>query len=394
LDEGMGGGTGTQATNITQLVTLGTGTITFLCVDPFAYGEDTTQDLAEECTVNNPGTSNGFPIFNVTLSDSVTFLTITKDDQILLLGAPASVDEIPVPAKERIIYDEMTDTTLWNVGSITDYGGTIQGNFETTGAVFEVQSYGTVAKSTWAGPALVRSAAQPFHDFNLDVLVNWDTTNDKDAMGRIEIYGLDANNAVLCKMVIGDYWYNSKMSQIIMRAGAKTADNCVEIMDTYGKKKGDLNSYYGHMVIQRVGQKWTCTTARRTSTVGVYEDTITKTWYDTKKEWDQDIASVEIHAAMYGGHKNLKTFTIDHVFLYQLNNAGAEQVPNIGDVGDVVTIDCSKSAAYVNGIPRLDIIDPTCDLPDFKLVPGQTALEIEPWDSIESAQMTLSPAYL
>ncbi|MCL6443931.1 MAG: phage tail family protein [Alicyclobacillus sp.] len=385
--------------DVSVLATMGSATLTFICPDPHGYGAETTQTLTPGSSnlVENPGSSDAYPIVDVTLSAPTTFLSVITPDKYVLLGNPDSVEQTPINPKAPIITDECTDISVWQTGSVTDYGSTIQGSFDTDGNAFYVKDFGT-ATSGWAGPALVRSVPTPFHDFKLHVLVDWDTTNDIEAMGRIDVFCLDANGAVLAKVNIIDAWTKSKLTEIYGRVGAKTASNTVLPLQTFGKKQGGLNKYYGSLAITRQGQNWTFYTARRTGPTdspGVYTDYVKATWYDKNKEFDNNIAQVEIHATRYKSYKTPAKMHISHVFLYQLTNADVSrnQVPYIGNAGDTVRIDCGRSAVYVNGEPRMDLVDPSSDFPGLVLVPGSTPVDVEPPDSISSATITFQPRY-
>lgn len=78
LDEGGGGGSGSQATDITQLVTLGQGTLTFLCPDPYAYGAETSVAfVSDTATPNVDGTAETWPRIEVTFTATATQFSVT-----------------------------------------------------------------------------------------------------------------------------------------------------------------------------------------------------------------------------------------------------------------------------------------------------------------------------
>jgi predicted phage tail component-like protein len=79
LDEGgSGGGTGSQATDITQIAALGQGTLTFLCPDPFVYGTETSMPFSNDAvTLNVDGTTETCPRIEVTFTKQATNFTVT-----------------------------------------------------------------------------------------------------------------------------------------------------------------------------------------------------------------------------------------------------------------------------------------------------------------------------
>ncbi|QQE80936.1 distal tail protein Dit [Alicyclobacillus sp. SO9] len=73
LDAGMSTGAGTQSTDIKQLVTLGQGELTFMCVDPFAYGtQESLAFASDSASPNVTGTYETWPTIDVTFTGGAT----------------------------------------------------------------------------------------------------------------------------------------------------------------------------------------------------------------------------------------------------------------------------------------------------------------------------------
>ncbi|WP_169794808.1 distal tail protein Dit [Alicyclobacillus kakegawensis] len=362
---------------------IGQATLTFLVADPYAYGEEQTIALAETYTIHNPGTADAFPVFDVTLKQPTTFLALVTPDQFMLLGNPDAVDQTPVVAESKAIYDPMDNLAVWQTGTYVE-DGLIQGSFKTTGVSFQVADFGP-ATGGWAGPALKRSAATPLQDFRVEAHVTF-RSNSKNEMGRLEIYLLDPNGSVVAKMSIYDIWSGMELTKVYMRAGTDQG-----VMETFGKSKGALNDFDGLMKIQRKGTQWTAYLARIDANWRNY-DIIQTTFNDMQGKYQSKVAQVEIHMGRYQSTAPTATMAIGTLTLYELDDPGANEVPYIGDAGDTITIDHNRAAVYRNGEPMMSLVDPSSDF--FALPPGDTSLSIEPWDAVDSATVTLQPRYL
>ncbi|WDL96411.1 distal tail protein Dit [Alicyclobacillus sp. ALC3] len=79
MDDGMGTGAGTQATDIAQIATLGTGKIIFRCSDPFAYAQSQSSAafINDIASPSIQGTYETYPVITLSLTGAATSIKIT-----------------------------------------------------------------------------------------------------------------------------------------------------------------------------------------------------------------------------------------------------------------------------------------------------------------------------
>src|SRR5690625_3224128 len=68
--------------DLDELVRWGDGVITFICPDPYKYGEEKTVEFSEDSTViENNGTAPAKPIIELTAKEKSTFAMVTLGDE-------------------------------------------------------------------------------------------------------------------------------------------------------------------------------------------------------------------------------------------------------------------------------------------------------------------------
>lgn len=183
-----------ENTNIDELLSIGKGTIRFICPDPFGYdcetvllddedGEElwevvptdtvfTTKGYTPTSTstdrlydLENLGTANAYPIFNTVFKKDSSFLSLVSPQGSLMIGNPKKSDLPAYKSVETIFKDGMGSISGWNsAGSLTNTQGGGNADVITTGAmgakvttdgasVMYASNFGT-ASSKWHGPSV------------------------------------------------------------------------------------------------------------------------------------------------------------------------------------------------------------------------------------------------
>src|SRR5690625_1581901 len=133
------------------------GVVTFLCANPYSYSHEKTLSFpADIVTVENRGTAEADPIFELTAKKKATFAMISNEDnEYNLIGKPADVDEQIVDEK-TLIFSERGDTlnTWSDAGTQFDNGKVTGGQLGTDGTGIHPLSYGSPGDwEGWYGPA-------------------------------------------------------------------------------------------------------------------------------------------------------------------------------------------------------------------------------------------------
>lgn len=358
---------------IENTLIFGRGTITFLCTDPLAYSA-TEKVIPFAPTDDNPiaivnnGNQDAFPQISLTFNSSTTEFALVTDDQYFYMGQPAPVDSTtPTSQRTLVLQDQASSTTGWTAGILVD-GGTISGGFLSDGNFIYPNSYGT--GSTWHGPALVKSLGQEVQDFSLEYYINFKMTKPNQ-LGRIEIYLLDINNAVIGKMALVDATAKSKSGKVEARLGPLSGGKLLANSEI-GKEF--YTNMYGRLYLQRIGQKYTFQIGKLDSNYNFFGRWST-TFYDTANAFQKKLAAIQIHMGQYGTNAFIPTINMNEVRVWNEQTLTSSQVPYIFNAGDTLTVDSATGTIWKNGEPDFTLLG---DLgSDFiKLKPGTTNLSI------------------
>ncbi|WPD20174.1 distal tail protein Dit [Thermaerobacter composti] len=361
-------------------------TIPFFASDPFAYGPERTLAINGETIVTAQGTAEAWPVITVNVQAPITYLLVATPDKYVLLGRPEGVEETPVPKEQKVLVDGLDTTTGW-IGATQVDGGAVTGSLVSTGTHFEPSSYGS--GSGWHGPALKKSVAGgPIQDFRVTVFVQ--LSNSKQSVGRAELYLLDVNNAIFGKIALKDTHSGVKDMWGEARAGALSGGYYF-VQPTHGAKAGVWNDFDGLIRIGRIGNRWHAYFAMVDKTTGKHHTRLYREWVDSMNQYMNPLAQVQLHAGAYSTHQPM-TVRFWTVVVEKINPLGTAEVPYIADAGDIIEIDCERHAVYLNGEPRLDLLDPGSEF--FSLQPGQpVAIGVAPEGAV-SVQLSYRERWL
>lgn len=295
----------TDMTN--KLMTIGDGTLTFLCADPFAYSitDKTITPVNKMFTFANNGTTDTFPVFTVNFQNDATYVSITSPDGIILIGNPNEPDQIVLPKQQVILNDPMRSITGWtNPGAILDAGRSNTGSVAVfDGDTIGASSFGTGTSGAkiWHGPAIRKDLSSTVQNFVAKFRVDFssvdgDSSLDGDQMGRLEIYLFSASGVKIGKLVLRDSYtlYEYTIPEVFigntlilekeatLPKGKKVQQ---KLYTTYTVKKGDTWSSIAkkHKMtassLASLNGKTTSSSLSVGQKLKVYDKTITKTVY-------------------------------------------------------------------------------------------------------------------
>lgn len=252
----------TDMTN--QLMTVGSGTLSFICPDPFAYS--TTNKLISpvnrKFTFNNEGTTTTFPKFTVNFENEATFVSFISPEGIILIGNPSEPDQIVLPKTQYILNDAMASTSGWvNAGNVLDAGRQNAGAIVVKdGSAIGASSFGTgtVGAKTWHGPAVRKDLVSLVKDFTVKARIDFYSLDgtvalDGNQKGRLEIYLFNQNGGKIGKLVMRDSYKNFEYNEpeiyigntMFLEKNAKLPTGKKvkqKLYTTYVVKKGDIET--------------------------------------------------------------------------------------------------------------------------------------------------------
>src|SRR5690606_11836461 len=93
-------------------------TLTFICPDPYKYGpEKTVETTSDTFIVENNGTAEAEPIFELTVKEPTTFAMVSNGEEYMMVGRPYDVEETPFVKYERVFYSDASSTVGWTQGT-------------------------------------------------------------------------------------------------------------------------------------------------------------------------------------------------------------------------------------------------------------------------------------
>lgn len=365
----------TGNTEVDEILRLGQGTVTFICYDPFAYGDEKTIDLVgeegETFTVSNEGDVEAYPTLHFEFNDSTTEFSILAGERYMYFGQPAIIDAgTPTPTRTRILHDDCSSLANWTMGSYVD-GGVVDGEMISDGNAFRVSNYGTGA--AWHGPARVRmfDGGVSLQDFTVQCEIAL-KSGYAYQVGRIEIYLLDQNGVIFGKIALRDSTASADIPIMEARAGGLGGKTWVN----YGTI-GRWSQFNGAIRITRKGQNWEFSASRRDTSRRLY-NSYTASFYDKDNQYSTPkLSGIQIHIGAYGELSPVSTIYVEDIVVYEENTLNpVTEVPNIFEEGDTLDIDCSTGVILRNGEPFYSALDPTSQF--LKLSKGDTNITVAP----------------
>lgn len=363
-------------TNISEIVSIGQGEISFICIEPDAYGKarelTTKQEGTEPFYFEVDGTAETFPEIELTVKENLPSIGLISGDGAVLIGEPEGVEKEVIDTKPLVMNDHMLDLDEWANGNIID-GGTVTGDMENAngqGVSQKGKDYGT--GTLWHGSAKVFALPKQVQDFELAAWVTHKATHINQ-VGRVEIYLLDANNAHLGKIALVDNHAIGEYPKFEARAG--TWKDGYYFGNHFGSTQGKLKNFYGQLKISRKGNVWTASVNRQDANTFKYTKEVSVSWIDISKNISNKVASIQIHVGAYKTYAPTASLTIGRVDVSELVSTNTDtEASAMVNAGDVITIDCSKSLVYKNGEVFYEGINPSSDF--FSLKPGLNGLQV------------------
>ena len=123
----------TQNTDLNEILHVGQGQLSFVCTQPFAYGQEQIFNFNPSEPIaypfNNTGGTDTYPKMKFEFIEDTTEFAIVTDEEFLIFGKPLDLEnEIAKDPNPLVLFDDMSSTIGWTSANKID-GGTILGNF-------------------------------------------------------------------------------------------------------------------------------------------------------------------------------------------------------------------------------------------------------------------------
>lgn len=336
-----------------EIATLGMGELIFLALDPYKYGATKVQQSnTGVVSVNNQGSLDTLPTFEITIDGDYTNIDIANGDVMNRIGRPVNIDDYAMAREEQVFNDNLSSLTGWakTEGSV-NIDGLATGNMKVDNGRFVAADFGTTVDG-WHGPYYKKSIGQTLTDFRVETLVEIVNTGE-DKFGKVEVYLLDESNLPVCMLTIKDVDSSGKRIYSTMRAGGGD-QGFRDLISTHGDTESTYWNFYGILRIERVGTRWTAYVAKVDKATGVHTARAFKEFYDKEQQFTRKPAQVGVYLAQYGTRK-VASLRADDVKVFKINNLTDSQIPYIVKAGDVVTFDHKKQRILINGETRMDL---------------------------------------
>ena len=371
------------AIDLEEILTLGRGTINFLCPKPWAYKTGESEFLLtpgqNEMTLYNYGTAPTSPKFEIDFTSDCGFVGIVSPKGIIQIGNKISPDTIAVPASEKLILTNFTGTgnTAWNKNLIQP----IHINSQASGSVSEdgngvrARDFGTyLSNKQWHGPVMSKGLATD--TLGLNTADNWEIysefhfrtldNNAIRAMAMMEFGVLDENNEYLAGVRFVDVMDIDSLVGILVYVGRNADQSGIERAQVWDESGYDY--FNGSIYISKMGNNFNFVIHNWT-TGKVFNRTIYNEVLGAKKA-----KTATIFMGQFKDAAAYNDMSVTHFKFIKHHTEKMQDVPNIFGVGDKLVISNETGKVTLNETPYLDTLDIGSKF--FQIEPGSTEIGV------------------
>ncbi|MED3326892.1 phage tail family protein [Bacillus thuringiensis] len=372
--------------NPDDFVTLGKGTLKFICPMPYKLGPTRTVDfqtgaLGLTANVQNKGTVHSNPIIEIDITKPNTFLDVwfedkyAKEPDYFRIGVPLKMEQLPVERNQRLIWDEMSTTVGWSKVSSMEDGNPV-GEMKTDSYQFYCSDYGS--GNGWHGAAVKKSIpGGPVQDFIMQAHVTCKSKNINE-MGRVEIAILDENSKVLSKIAMNDLYWQAEQNFGTMVIGYDNKPGKTGLIYESGDYPNTWNQYYGRLWIARTGNDWEAYISKFLPGTEKDDSERFARWTDKDNKHMEKAAQIQISIMQWQDVPPVEAMTVSNLKFWKVNLNNQNTPPYIVDVGDKVVIDTESSHVSIEGKNAINLKDIFSNFPVINK--GTNKLEIIPSD--------------
>lgn len=245
------------------------------------------------------------------------------------------------------------------------------------------------------------------NEYEVDYDPDIETADDK--LGVVELYGFSANNVQLFKLsMVDDNEFYEFTYPLIRKNGKdflkdKTVAPEPKKVTTYNGdtkkvksilsgKYGSWNEFYGELYIERIKNKWYAYVSK-IKEGEVVKKIKSKTVTD-KVNQDEELSYIVIYFGTTGNTEKASGMAITDINVYTATKIEDNKEYNFQEfeAGDILTIDNSIPAVYLNDEERNDLIDVGSAF--FSLEPGENYIKIASDDDVPNVDIMWNDKYL
>ncbi|MCU5235136.1 phage tail family protein [Bacillus cereus] len=374
--------------NLDDFVTLGKGTLKFICPMPYKLGPTRTVEfqtgaLGLTASVQNKGTVHSNPIIEIDITKPNTFLDVwfggvsLSDRDYFRIGMPLKTVEKPVERNQRIVWDEMATTVGWSKVSSMEDGEPV-GEMKSDKYQFYCSDFGTGTGKGWHGAAVKKSIpGGPVQDFIMQAYVTCKSKKINE-MGRVEIAILDENSKVLSKIAMNDLFWQAEQNFGTMVIGYDNKPGKTGLIYESGDYPNTWNQYFGRLWIARTGNVWEAYISKFLPGTEKDDSERFARWTDENNYHMEKAAQIQISIMQWQDVPPVEAMSVSDLKFWKVNLNTKNTPPYIVDVGDKVVIDTENSHVTIEGKDAINIKDIFSNFPIINK--GMNTLEIMPYD--------------
>ncbi|USK44653.1 distal tail protein Dit [Cytobacillus oceanisediminis] len=333
--------------DIEDLVDLGRGEITFICPDPYKYGEEKTIPFPADGIITNNGSAETPPIINLEVTQKVTFAMVQKGvDEYMLIGEPAEVTATPIDTRTLLFSEDGSTIGTWQP-AVPEMGSS-EGTIGYDGAGITAPSYGT--GSSYHGPFVYKEVPLT-GDFEVEL--RGQLLSGIPETGRVGFSLFDDQLRNIAMMNAVDVITSMHRKSAEGRVGPYVGD-FVNYAVSSRNYRFEWENFPVCLRLRRVGDTFKFYVARIQGD-GTHMNPLTQTWTTVNDAHQGRLKYIGIFIEKHGSTPSPHTNRIDFIRAYGLSQATIDQTPYIAYPGDVITFNHVTRDILINGIDRTDL---------------------------------------
>ncbi|MEC3417067.1 phage tail family protein [Bacillus thuringiensis] len=369
-------------TNIDEMLTTGTGTLTFLCPSPFKESLTPKSLFFEGLSdidpavngIENNGTADTFPTIELTAKEDTPAVVLKNgEDKFFQVGEDVSDIVQAMPDREVIIDDDASTLNGWTTPIKQD--GVLSGEIISDGRQFLVKdgNFGS-APLYWGGAGKLKSLPRPVQDFTWKINIGFMTQQIAER-GKIEFQMFDKDNKELVKFGFYETSTITNNPYVMCELGGGLR----KVVNFTPQMHGLWNHFVGYLQITRSGDYWALYITVVDPVNGFEHSGQYFEWWDSDMIFGAPVAKIQFYLGTFDPDSKLppsRYMFVRPMIFEDLKPLPPEKVPITLRKGDKVLIDCKTATIRKNGKVAYEILNPYSDF--FALHKGVNVLSLAP----------------